>query len=335
MPGSDLLVRPASPAVVAAPRLLDRVRLAIRLRHYSRRTEEAYVTWIRRYILFHGKRHPSELGPAHIAAFLSSLATTGRVSASTQNQALSALTFLYRVILAVDLGDLPTVVRARQPQRLPAVLDREEVRLVLDQLRGTPWLVAALLYGAGLRLNECLELRVKDIDFARGQVVVRRGKGQKDRMTVLPAMARERLAAHLTAVKRQHEADLRAGAGRVVLPFALDRKFPNAATEWRWQFVFPAARICTNPRWGGPTRYHLHESVMQRAVSEASRRAGLSKRVTCHTFRHSFATHLLEDGYDIRTVQELLGHRDVSTTMTYLHVMKRGGLGVKSPADRL
>ena len=335
MPGSDLVVRRASPAVVAAPRLLDRVRLAIRLRHYSRRTEEAYVTWIRRYILFHGKRHPSELGPGYVAAFLSWLATTGHVSASTQNQALSALTFLYRVILGIDLGDLPTVVRARQPQRLPVVLDRDEVRLMFEQLRGTPWLIASLLYGGGLRLNECLELRVKDIDFTRGQVIVRRGKGQKDRMTVLPAMARERLAAHLTEVKRQHEADVRAGVGRVALPFALDRKFPNAATEWRWQFVFPAARICTNPRWGGPTRYHLHESVMQRAVSEASRRAGLSKRVTCHTFRHSFATHLLEDGYDIRTVQELLGHREVSTTMTYLHVLKRGALGVRSPADRL
>jgi integron integrase len=335
MPGSDRIVRPATSTAVAAPRLLDRVRLAVRVRHYSPRTEEAYVTWIRRYILFHGKRHPSALGPAHIAAFLSSLATTGRVSASTQNQALSALTFLYRVILGIELGDLPTVVRARQPQRLPVVLDRAEVRLVLDRLRGAAWLVAALLYGAGLRLNECLELRVKDLDFARDQIIVRRGKGQKDRATVLPAMAKERLLAHLGAVRRQHEADLHSGFGRVVLPFALDRKYPEAATDWRWQFVFPAARICTDPRWSPPARYHLHDSAIQRAVASAARLAGVSKRVTCHTFRHSFATHLLEDGYDIRTVQELLGHRDVSTTMTYLHVIKRGGLGVKSPADRL
>ena len=335
MPEANLILRNVSTAVVARPRLLDRVRLAVRVRHYSRRTEDAYVTWVRRYVLFHGKRHPSELGPGRVAAFLSSLATTGRVSASTQNQALSALTFLYRVILGADLGTLPAVVRARQPQRLPVVLDRGEVRAVLAQLKGTAWLVTALLYGAGLRLNECLELRVKDIDFARDQIIVRRGKGQKDRATVLPAMVKDQLVAHLAEVKRQHQADLRAGLGRVALPFALERKFPQAATDWRWQFVFPAARICTDPRWGPPTRYHLHDSAVQRAVSEAARRAGVLKRVTCHTFRHSFATHMLEDGYDIRTVQELLGHRDVSTTMTYLHVLKRGALGVRSPADRL
>jgi integron integrase len=335
MAGSDLVLRGGSLPVVAAPRLLDRVRLAVRVRHYSRRTEEAYVTWVRRYILFHRKRHPSELGAADVAAFLSSLATTGRVSASTQNQALSALTFLYRVVLGVDLGTLPSVVRAHQPHRLPVVLDRTEVRAVLAELKGAAWLVAALLYGAGLRLNECLELRVKDIDFARDQIIVRRGKGQKDRATVLPAMAKQRLIEHLATVKRQHEADIRSSLGRVVLPFALDRKYPEAAAEWRWQFVFPAARICTDPRWGPPSRYHLHESAVQRAVTEAARRAGITKGVTCHMMRHSFATHLLEDGYDIRTVQELLGHRDVSTTMTYLHVLKRGALGVRSPADRL
>jgi integron integrase len=335
MGGFDLVVGNTSLPVVAAPRLLDRVRLAVRVRHYSRRTEEAYVSWIRRYVLFHGKRHPSDLGARHVAAFLSSLATAGRVSASTQNQALSALTFLYRVVLGQDLGDLPTMVRARQPERLPVVLERQEVRVVLAQLYGTARLIAMLLYGAGLRLNECLELRVKDIDFARSQIIVRRGKGQKDRATTLPTIMNEALAAHLAAVKRLHEADLRGGLGRVVLPFAFERKHPEAATDWRWQFVFPAARICTDPRWGPPTRYHLHESAVQRAVADAARRAGVTKRVTYHTFRHSFATHLLEDGYDIRTVQELLGHRDVSTTMTYLHVVKRGALGVRSPVDRL
>jgi len=257
------------------------------------------------------------------------------VSASTQNQALSALTFLYRVILNVDLGRLPSVVRAQRPRPLPVVLDRSEVRLVLAQLHGTAWLVAALLYGAGLRLNECLDLRVKDIDFVRDQIVVRRGKGQKDRVTMLPAMVKEELIAHLAATRRQHEADVRSGLGRVMLPFALDRKYPEAASEWRWQFVFPAARICMDPRWGPPSRYHLHESAVQRAVTQAARQAGITKHVTCHTMRHSFATHLLEDGYDIRTVQELLGHADVSTTMTYLHVLKRGALGVRSPADRL
>ncbi len=335
MPGSELIVRHPPLPDNRPPRLLDRVRLAVRMRHYSRRTEEAYVTWVRRYILFHGKRHPSDLGPAHVAAFLSSLATAGRVSASTQNQALSALTFLYRVILNVDLGRLPSVVRAIQPRPLPVVLDRSEIRLVLAQLQGTAWLVAALLYGAGLRLNECLDLRVKDIDFVRDQIVVRRGKGQKDRVTMLPAMVKEQLIAHLAATKRLHDTDIRSGFGRVALPFALDRKYPEAATEWRWQFVFPAARICTDPRWGPPSRYHLHESAIQRAVTEAARRAGITKHVTCHTMRHSFATHLLEDGCDIWTVQELLGHRDVSTTMTYLHVLKRGALGVRSPADRL
>ena len=257
------------------------------------------------------------------------------MSASTQNQALSALSFLYRVVLGLELGDLPSVVRARVPERLPVVLTRDEVRAVFGQLRGTAWLAAALLYGSGLWLRECLELRVKDVDFGRDQIVVRRGKGQKDRVTVLPSIVKNALAMHLDRVRTQHESDLRGGFGRVVLPFALARKFPQAATDWRWQFVFPAARICADPRWGPPTRYHLHESALQRAVAEAARRAQVSKRVTCHTFRHSFATHLLQDGYDIRTVQELLGHRDVSTTMTYLHVMNRGALGVRSPADRL
>jgi integron integrase len=291
---ADLVPAQAAGQPAAAPRLLDRVRLAARVRHYSRRTEEAYVSWVKRYVLFHGKRHPSELGPGDVATFLSSLATAGRLSASTQNQALSALLFLYRIVLGVDLGNLPSIVRARTPERLPIVLSREEVVRVLSRLRGTAWLAVMLLYGAGLRVSECLELRVKDIDFDRGQLLVRRGKGQKDRVTTLPSAVGPRLASHLERVKRQHDEDLRAGFGRVVLPFALERKFPGAATDWRWQFVFPAARICTDPKWGPPSRYHLHESAVQRAVTEAARLAEVTKRVTCHVFRHSFATHLLD-----------------------------------------
>jgi len=316
-------------------RLLDRVREAVRTRHYSRRTEEAYVHWIRRFIVFHEKRHPREMGAPEVSAFLTWLAVERRVSASTQNQALSALLFLYRQVLRQDVGDLPSVVRARTPERLPVVLSRDEVSSVLKQLDGATRLVVLLLYGSGLRLQECLELRVKDIDVERNQVVVRRGKGQKDRLTTMAASAKPLLVPHLEAVKRQHNDDLACGFGRVVLPYALDRKYPNASTEWAWQFVFPASRMCRDPRFGPPSRYHLHESVIQRAVAAATRRAGIPKRVSCHTFRHSFATHLLEDGYDIRTVQELLGHADVSTTMIYTHVLSRGGLGVRSPADRL
>ena len=317
------------------PRLLDRVRAAIRARHYSRRTEEAYAHWIRRYILFHGKRHPTDLGAAHVTAFLTSLAIERRVAASTQNQAFSALAFLYRDVLRQDLGVIEHAPRAKSPVRVPVVLSVDEVRRVLGQMNGTSWLVASLLYGAGLRLQECLELRVKDLDFDRREITVRRGKGQKDRRVMLPDRLRDVLRQHLDAVREMHQADLAAGLGRVVLPGALERKLPHAPTEWRWQFVFPATRICRDPRFGPPSRYHLHESVIQRAVTDAARRAGLPKRVTCHTFRHSFATHLLEARYDIRTVQELLGHSDVTTTMIYTHVLNRGGLGVKSPIDRV
>jgi integron integrase len=235
----------------------------------------------------------------------------------------------------MSIGDIPPVVRARTPERLPVVLSRDEVAALLKQLTGTERLVVVLLYGAGLRLEECLELRVKDLDFDRQQIVVRQGKGRKDRVTMLPAAAREALTAHLVRVRQVHEVDVARGLGRVVLPYAVARKYPNAATEWRWQFVFPATRICRDPRWGAPSRYRLHESVIQKAVAGAARHAGLTKRVGPHTMRHSFATALLEDGYDIRTVQELLGHRDVRTTMTFLHVMNRGALGVKSPMDRL
>ena len=273
-------------AASTPPKLLDRVRLAIRLRHYSRRTEEAYVSWIRRFILFHGKRHPLEMRADEVGAFLSWLATTRRVSASTQNQALSALLFLYRDVLRIEIGDMPSVVRARTPERLPVVLSRDEVAAILAELGGMMWLIAGLLYGAGLRLSECLELRVKDIDFGRKQVVVRAGKGQKDRTTVLPDKVAKRLTQHIAGVRAQHEEDLRLGVGRVVLPFALEKKYPNAAIEMGWQFVFPAGRVCRDPRWGPPSRFHLHESAVQRAVAEAARRAKMTKRVSCHTFRH-------------------------------------------------
>jgi integron integrase len=322
-------------ATTGAPKLLDRVRQTIRAKHYTRRTESAYVDWIRRYVLFHRKRHPSEMGASEIAAFLIWLATNRRVSASTQNQALSALLFLYRNVLHIEIGPIENVPRARMPVRVPVVLSRDEVARIMKHLDGVMWIMVALLYGAGLRLQECLELRVKDIDLERRQIVIRRGKGQKDRPTVLPTAVVEPLARHLESVKRQHEVDLARGLGRVVLPFAFDRKYPNAPTEWRWQFVFPASRVCIDPRWGLPTRFHLHESVVQKAVAHAARQAGITKRVGPHTFRHSFATHLLEDGYDIRTVQELLGHADVSTTMVYTHVLNRGPLGVRSPVDRL
>jgi integron integrase len=316
-------------------KLLDRVRDAIRTRHYSRRTEEAYVYWIRRYIVFHKKVHPSMLGAPEISAFLTWLAVEQRLSASTQNQALCAVLFLYRDVLQMEIGAIAQMPRARMPARLPVVLSREEVSRVLQRLTGTMRIVGTLLYGAGLRLQECLELRVKDIDFDINQLLVRRGKGQKDRRTMLPGVVNEVLRAHLAEVKKQHERDLIEGVGRVVLPFALDRKYPNASTEWGWQFVFPAARICHDPAWGPASRFHLHESAVQKAVARAAREARMTKRVGPHTFRHSFATHLLEDGYDIRTVQELLGHADVTTTMIYTHVLNRGALGVRSPADRL
>jgi integron integrase len=269
-----------------------------------------------------------------VSAFVSWLAEHRQVSASTQNQALSAVLFLYRNVLTIELEGLPPIVRARAPERLPVVLSRDEVRRLLGQVPGTMHLVVTLLYGAGLRLQECLELRIKDLDFDREQIVVRQGKGQKDRVTVLPTTVKEGLRSHLDWVRRLHATDCANGHGRVVLPFAVARKSPSAATDWRWQFVFPAARICRDPRFGPPSRYHLHESGVQKAVAEAARAAGIAKRVGPHTLRHCFATHLLESGSDIRTVQELLGHRDVRTTMTYLHVMQKGALGVKSPADR-
>jgi integron integrase len=290
---------------------------------------------MRRYIFFHGKRHPAEMGAPEITRFLTSLAVDGKVAASTQNQALSALLFLYREVLEVDLPWLDDIVRAKRPQRLPVVLTRDEVRAILRRLEGTPRLMAYLLYGAGLRLLECCRLRVQDVDFRSNQIVVRGGKGDKDRVTMLPAAVKTDLARHLEGVREQHRSDLECDAGWVELPTALGRKYPNAGREWVWQWVFPATRMYVDRLTGQRRRHHLHESVLQRAVKHAVWRAGLSKRAGPHTLRHSFATHLLEDGHDIRTVQELLGHRDVTTTQIYTHVLNRGPAGVRSPADRL
>ena len=299
------------------PKLLEQVSQAIRTRHYSYRTEKAYIHWIKRFIFFHNRRHPAEMGEEEVGRFLSSLATDSHVSASTQNQALSALLFLYKEILEKKIGLIQGVVRAQRPKRLPVVLTKEEVGRVLGCLESTPWLMAVLLYGAGLRLLECCHLRVKDIDFSGNQIVVRAGKGNKDRYTMLPAAAVEPLRKHLQDVKRQHEEDLRRGLGRVALPDALARKYPNAAKEWGWQWVFPATSHYIDRATGERRRHHLHETVVQKAFKEARLKAGVFKPAGCHTLRHSFATHLLEDGYDIRTVQELLGHNDVSTTMIY------------------
>lgn len=320
------------PGEPSQPRLLARVRAAVRVRHYSRRTEEAYVWWIRRFVRFHGTRHPATLGAAEVEAFLSDLAVRHDVSASTRSQARAALLFLYRNVLALPVPELDAIVRAKRPRRLPTVLTREEVRAVLGALAAPYDLVALLLYGAGLRLLEALSLRVKDLDPARGELTVRVGKGDTDRVTVLPAIAADALGPHLAARRVLHEQDLATGGGGVVLPGALHRKMPGAARAWGWQWVFPATsryRDAEGVWW----RHHLHETAVQRAVRDGAARAGLAKRVTCHTFRHSFATHLLEAGYDIRTVQELLGHKDVRTTMIYTHVLNRGGCGVVSPAD--
>ncbi len=316
------------------PRLLDRVRQALRVRHMSKRTEEAYLQWIRRYILFHDKRHPSEMGEREINAFLTHLAVKRRVSASTQNQALCALLFLYRVVLEREVGELD-LIRARRPRKLPEVLTREETRSVLAHLQGLDRLFLTLLYGTGMRLMEALRLRVKDVDFSANQITVRDGKGAKDRVTMLPAAIKSGLQRHLRDVRRLHEEDLREGYGEVYLPYALARKYPNAGREWGWQYVFPAAVFSVDPRSGVRRRHHMDERAFQKAFRDAVKQAGLAKPATCHTLRHSFATHLLQGGYDIRTVQELLGHRSVKTTMIYTHVLNRGGHGVLSPLDSL
>jgi integron integrase len=319
---------------VEGPRLLDRVRERLRVRHYSLRTEESYVSWIKRYVFFHGKRHPSDMGTEEITAFLTHLALAGRVSPSTQNQAKSALLFLYRDVLKIELAAPQDIPQAKTKRHLPVVLNVEEVRALMAHLRATPWLVASLLYGSGLRVMEALRLRVKDIDLSRMEILVRDGKGSKDRVTMLPSKLVEPLRWHLAKVKALHEEDLVAGYGDVYLPNALERKYPQAARAWIWQYVFPSASLSVDPRSGKTRRHHIEDQAIQRALKKALQMAGIVKPASPHTLRHSFATHLLQAGYDIRTVQELLGHSNVNTTMIYTHVLNRGGRGVLSPLDR-
>jgi integron integrase len=315
------------------PKLLEQVRDVIRRKHYSLRTEQAYIDWIKRFIIYHGKRHPGQMAEEEVAEFLTHLARDLNVAAATQNQALSALLFLYKEVLKHEIGWLEKVERAKKPPKLPVVLSRGEVKQIFVHLQGVPKLMAGLLYGSGLRLMECVRLRVKDIDFALAQITVRDAKGGKDRITMLPLNLSEPLRRHLSRVKAQHEQDLEDGFGSVHLPFALARKSPNAAREWAWQYVFPSSRLSIDPRTGRKQRHHIAEGVLQTALKRAVDSAGIVKRANCHSLRHSFATHLLSKGYDIRTVQELLGHKDVSTTMIYTHVLNRPGLGVKSPLD--
>jgi integron integrase len=334
------LLTPPPPTAAPGPgpkpvRLLERVRRSIRLLHYSRRTENAYVYWVRRFVVHHGRRHPDQMGADEVRAFLSHLAVNERVTASTQNQALCALVFLYRHVLGKEPGPIEGIERAKGPKRLPVVLTRNEVRAVLGQMHGVPQLVCRLLYGAGLRLLECLTLRVKDIDFERNELTIRDGKGAKDRVSVLPGTCRDALLDHLERMRRQHQEDLANGLGRAPMPFSLAAKYPKADRDWMWQYVFPASTYYTDRLTQVHHRHHLHETVVQKAMAEAVRAAQVAKPATPHTLRHSFATHLLESGYDIRTVQELLGHSDVATTMIYTHVLNRGGLGVHSPADGL
>jgi integron integrase len=314
-------------------KLLEQVSDIIRLKHYSYKTEKSYINWIKRYIIFHGKRHPREMGGKEIEEFLTHLAVEENVAASTQNQALNAILFLYKEVLKQELDLKVDAVRAKRSKYLPTVLTKEEVLAIINNLSGVYQLVVKLLYGTGLRQTECLQLRVKDLDFAQQQLTIRDTKGMESRVTMLPTSLIEELQLHLQIVKRQHQQDLEKGYGSVYLPFALERKYKNADREWIWQFVFPSDRISQDPRSKIIRRHHLHESGLQKALKQAVKTAGVNKRVSCHTFRHSFATHLLQNGYDIRTVQELLGHKDVKTTMIYTHVLNRGGRGVRSPLD--
>jgi integron integrase len=333
---SRRLEKTSTPSDPRPPGLFQVVREHLRALHYSLRTEQTYLHWIRRFVLFHGKRHPREMGAPEVEAFLSHLAVDGKVAANTQNLALSALLFLYKDVLNIELPWLKDVTRAKKPQRVPTVLTRREAEALLKALKpGVPGLVARLLYGAGMRLMEGVRLRVKDVDFDAHQVLVRDGKGGKDRVTVLPDNLVEPLRAQIAARRSVYEADLARGAARVWLPDALDRKYPGAASQWLWQYVFAASDFSTDPRTGAVRRHHIDEQHVQRAVRRAAVAARIAKHVTPHTLRHSFATHLLESGYDIRTVQELLGHSDVNTTMIYTHVLNRGGKGVVSPLDRL
>ena len=315
------------------PKLLDQVRDCLRVKHYSYRTELAYLDWIKRFIVFHDKRHPLEMGARQISEFLTHLAVQRTVAASTQNQALAALLFLYRDVLKQPIDLIEGVEHAKRPEKLPVVLTRNEVAALLDHLTGTSWLVASLLYGAGLRLLEALRLRVKDLDFYYRQILVRDGKGAKDRITILPATLVQPLREQLQEARERHQSDLREGFGMVYLPYALAKKYPMAGREWRWQYVFPAPRRSVDPRSGQIRRHHLSEGVVQKAVKAADTGAGILKQASCHTLRHSFATHLLEQGYDIRTIQELLGHKDLATTQIYTHVLNRGGKAVRSPLE--
>jgi integron integrase len=324
-----------SPNKNSKAKLLDQLRDALRSRHYSRRTVKAYCMWVKRFVVHHNLRHPEEMGEAEINAYLTHLAVEKDVSPSTQNQALSALLILYRLVLSRKIGELGEIIRARRKKRLPVVLTRDEVSILMNHFHEEKKIIAGLLYGAGLRILECLRLRVQDIDFTTNTIIVRAGKGDKDRVTMLPESLRSPLLLHLERVRSIHNRDLAEGYGKTILPHSLGKKYPNAAWEWRWQYVFPQQRRWINPRTGMQGRHHIHESIMQKAVREASRKIGINKKVTCHVFRHSFATHLLETGYDIRTVQELLGHSDVKATMVYTHVLNRGGKGVRSPIDTL
>lgn len=317
------------------PKLLDQVRAAIRTKHYSMRTEESYVSWIKRFVKFHGLRHPDEMGEAEIRTFLNYLAVKENVAASTQNQALCAILFLYKQVLKIEIENIEDINWAKKSKKIPEFFTHQEVQHVIANLKGVFWLMGVIMYGTGLRLMECLRLRVKDIDFESGKITVRSGKGEKDRITMLPELVVPVLQKHLNDVKKQHEKDLADGFGTVHLPYALVKKYPNANREWIWQYIFPASQLAIDPRSGVTQRHHLDESAVQKAVKQAIRKADVKKQASCHTFRHSFATHLLEAGYDIRTVQELLGHEDLNTTMIYTHALKKGVLGVRSPMDML
>jgi len=328
------MTSPSSDSSSRPPKLLDQLRGRIRVKHYSIRTEQAYVQWVKRYLFFHGMRHPKEMGKPEVEAFLTALAVERNVAASTQGQALAALLFLYKEVLHIELPWLDEVTRAKRPSKLPTVLTREEVRGLVTQIDDPLLiLIVQLLYGTGMRLLEGLRLRVKDVEFSRREIVIRDAKGEKDRVTMLPSSLADRLKAHIAVVKKQHDADIALGRGEVWLPAALAVKYPNAPKEWAWQYVFPAAGFSTDPRSGAVRRHHVDEKRVQRAVKLATAKAGIAKQVSPHALRHSFATHLLESGYDIRTVQELLGHSDVSTTMIYTHVLNKGGRGVTSPLD--
>ena len=319
---------------VRPPKLIDQIRAVIRAKHYSRRTEEAYIHWARQFILFHDKRHPPEMGEIEVASFLEHLAVNKTVAASTQNQALNALVFLYGTVLQKPFGKLGAITRAKRPQRLPSVLSQAEVERLFSVMHGHLALMARLLYGAGLRLTECVSLRVKDINFETNQILIRDGKGFKDRMTMLPETLKDDLTAQIKRVKEQHDCDLKIENGHATLPYALSRKYPNLGKSWQWQYVFPAAKLVWDKDVQLWRRHHIFEDTLQRAVSAAGKRAKIEKQVSCHVLRHSFATHLLEQGCDIRTVQQLMGHKDVSTTMIYTHVLKKPGIGVKSPLDQ-